>query len=66
MPRIATLNRLLRPARITLVPDGRMGSLAREQHLGRLLRAYQVSCVLDVGADRGQFRDLIAGRIGWG
>ncbi len=65
MSRIATLNRFLRRAGVTLVPDWRMDALPLEQHLGRLLKTYDITCVLDVGANLGQFHDLIARQVGW-
>jgi FkbM family methyltransferase len=65
MTRITTFNKFLRRARVTSEPDWRVHTLSRERHLGMLLRAYDISCVLDVGANLGQFRDLLAHQIGW-
>ncbi len=36
-----------------------------EHHLGRFLSHFRVDCVFDVGANRGQYRDVLRKRIGY-
>lgn len=63
--KIDFLNRFLRGRGLTLVPEGRWDSMALERHLKALIAAYRITTVIDVGANFGQFRDLIRGRAHW-
>lgn len=49
----------------TVLPDWRVADLQLEIHLKRLLDRYHIATVIDVGANIGQFRDLLRKRIGF-
>jgi FkbM family methyltransferase len=57
--------RMLRSRGWIAVPEWRMSRLPLEEHLKQLFADYQVDCVLDVGANAGQFRDLLRDGIGY-
>ncbi len=57
-------NSLLRRRGVTLVSDGELGELVAGRHFRKILDVYRIDCVLDVGANRGQFRDF-AVKYGW-
>jgi FkbM family methyltransferase len=59
-----TANSLLRRRGVTLIADWEVNDFIAGQHLKRILDLYRVDCVLDVGANRGQFRDF-AVKAGW-
>jgi FkbM family methyltransferase len=42
-----------------VLPEWRIGRFPHEEHLAHLSSAYDIDCVLDVGANAGQFRDLL-------
>jgi FkbM family methyltransferase len=51
-----------------LIADWKLHNYPLAQHLGRLFALYQIDCVLDVGANLGQYHDLLredAGFEGW-
>jgi FkbM family methyltransferase len=48
-----------------LVPAWRMETLAQSDFLGRLFKALDIDCVIDVGANRGQFRDYLRANVGY-
>lgn len=52
----------------TVVPNWRMGSFGFARHLRRLLPLLEIDCVLDVGANAGQYYDFLRGDVdyrGW-
>jgi FkbM family methyltransferase len=59
-----TINSLLRRRGVTLVSDWELGEFVAGRHFRRMLDFYRVDYVLDVGANRGQFRDF-AVKSGW-
>ncbi len=59
------LNRLLQRRELALVANEELGERAFDYDLRRLLERLGVTCVLDVGANCGQFRERIAARCGW-
>ncbi len=60
----ARLNSVLRSRGLTLVSDWEADELYAARHLRKLMELYKVDCVLDVGANPGQFRDF-AVSAGW-
>jgi FkbM family methyltransferase len=46
-------------------PEWRLARWPAEQHLSRVFAAYDIDCVLDVGANTGQFRDLLRNEVGY-
>jgi len=65
MSRRDAINRLLRHRELSLVADEELGERAQDYELRCLLERLKVSCVLDVGANLGQFRERITRRSGW-
>lgn len=59
------LEKFLRNLGYRLVPLWRMRNLELTDHLATLFRKLEVDCVLDVGANRGQFRDLLRNEAGY-
>lgn len=59
-----TINSLLRHRGTTLISDWEMDGFVAGRHLKRILDLYRIDCVLDVGANLGQFRDF-AVKWGW-
>lgn len=49
----------------TVIPTWRLGTFAVSDHLARLFSLLQIDCVLDVGANRGQYRDLLRDGVGY-
>jgi FkbM family methyltransferase len=49
----------------TVVPNWRMGSFAFTQHLRKLFEWLEIDCVLDVGANTGQYYDLLRRDVGY-
>jgi FkbM family methyltransferase len=58
---------LARPRDYTIVRRNQRGidRLAFANHMRRQFDRLQIGCVLDVGANRGQYRDLLRGRVGY-
>jgi FkbM family methyltransferase len=50
---------------VEIAPAWLVPSLPLCEHLRLLFRVYGIDCVLDVGANTGQFRDLLRHRIGF-
>jgi FkbM family methyltransferase len=48
-----------------IIPKWRMRDLAFAQHLGKLLQHYEVDALIDVGANRGQYRDFLRMEVGY-
>ena len=48
-----------------IIPKWRMRDLAFAQHLDKLLRHYEVNALIDVGANRGQYRDFLRMEVGY-
>lgn len=47
------------------IPEWRLAHLPAEQHLARVFETYKIDCVFDVGANAGQFRDLVRNQVGY-
>lgn len=63
---IQQANGPLARAGLSLIPTWRLGHLAQERYLRRLLERLAIDCVLDVGANQGQYRDFLRERVGYG
>lgn len=59
------LEKFLHVLGFRLVPLWRMRNLELTDHLATLFRRLEIDCVLDVGANRGQFRDLLRNEAGY-
>lgn len=57
--------RVLRSWGVVAVPEWRLGRLPLEEHLSKLFATYAMDCVIDVGANTGQFRDLLRDGVGY-
>jgi FkbM family methyltransferase len=49
----------------TIIPTWRMERYEQSQYLIRLFRLLDIDCVLDVGANLGQYRDFLRNEIGY-
>ena len=52
----------------TVVPDWQLDRFAQARYLARLFETLAIDCVLDVGANRGQYRDFLRQEVsytGW-
>jgi hypothetical protein len=50
-------------ARVEVTQHWRLHKLALVQHLRRFLDHYRIETVIDVGANLGQFHDLLCGDV---
>jgi FkbM family methyltransferase len=50
---------------LVIVPDWRAVRLDEERHLGRLLRHLEIDCVFDVGANVGQYGQMLRKYVGF-
>lgn len=57
------LNGALRTQGWVAFPEWRLTGWPAEQHLRKVFDAYDIDCVLDVGANTGQFHDLLRDRV---
>lgn len=48
-----------------LIPKWRLTNLELATHLAKLFARYQIDAVLDVGANRGQYRDFLRDEVGF-
>lgn len=48
-----------------IVPKWRLARLPQARHIARLLATLRVDCVVDVGANRGQYRDFLRDDVGF-
>lgn len=48
-----------------LIPDWKLANYPLVQHLRRLFAQYGIDCVLDVGGNQGQYRDLLRQEVGF-
>lgn len=48
-----------------LVPEWRLKSLDQSEHLDRLFRLLEIDCVLDVGANIGQYHEFLRLHVGY-
>lgn len=65
MSKTALLNRLLRPRGMSIVRDDDLDAEVSARHMRALLAKCRIDCVIDVGANLGQFRDFMVKRVGW-
>ncbi|MCG8613062.1 MAG: hypothetical protein MI864_21340, partial [Pseudomonadales bacterium] len=50
---------------LCVIAKWRLDSLLLENRLRRILFEYEIDCVLDVGANVGQYRDFLRNRVGY-
>lgn len=62
----AWLNRVFGWAGLVVVPRWRLQRLSEAQFLQQLFSTYSVDCVIDVGANLGQYRDFLRNNVGYG
>jgi FkbM family methyltransferase len=60
-----TLNRLLQRRELAVVADDELGERTYDRELRLALQHFGITCVLDVGANQGQFRDRLANQCNW-
>ena len=56
---------ILKDQGYTLAPDWKVQQLGLVRHLSKLFDACRIDCVLDVGANTGQFHDLLRKEVGF-
>ena len=59
------LRKLVRRLGYEVVPTAFLEHHAFARHLATLFRDLRIDCVLDVGANRGQYRDFLRNRVGF-
>jgi FkbM family methyltransferase len=59
------LRQIIRRLGYEVVPGDHVESHAFLRHLDQLFRKLEIQCVLDVGANRGQYRHLLRDRLGY-
>ncbi|MBK1679293.1 FkbM family methyltransferase [Rhodocyclus tenuis] len=60
------LEAFLRRFGIAVLPEWRLGYVGQETYLRSLFARLSVDCVIDVGANVGQYRDFLRERVGYG
>jgi FkbM family methyltransferase len=61
----AVLQHLARGVGCELIPQWRLANRELSAHLTDLFARYRIDCVLDVGANRGQYRDFLRDEVGF-
>src|ERR1700722_16419636 len=56
---------IVTPERAVEMHSATLNERALADHLGRLFRQFDVDCVLDVGANRGQYRNFLRDTVGY-
>lgn len=59
------IEKIARNAHLVLIPEWRAVQLDEERHLGRLLDYLKIDCVFDVGANVGQFGQMLREYVGY-
>ena len=49
----------------TIIPNWRLEHYDQERYLAKLFQLLEIDCVLDVGANRGQYRDFLRDYVGY-
>ncbi len=66
---IATLtsaaSKAFRKIGYTIIPTWRLAHFPFGEHLRRILQTFEIDCVLDVGANTGQYRDFLRDQVGY-
>jgi FkbM family methyltransferase len=60
-----TLENLFAKFGLSLMPNWRLKNREMVEHLQELFEQLRIDCVLDVGANRGQYRDFLRGEVGY-
>jgi len=58
-------SKVLRKMRYTIIPTWRLAHYPLAQHLRKIFRTFEIDCVLDVGANKGQYHDFLRGQVGY-
>lgn len=58
-------HKTLRQFGYELIPSWRLDSLELANHLRELFNFLDIKCVLDVGANKGQYRDFLRQHVGY-
>jgi FkbM family methyltransferase len=61
----AAMNVLAAKVGLRLVPEWRLDRLDESEHLAQLLRLLDIDCVLDVGANIGQYHEFLRLHVGY-
>ena len=59
------VDRIFQERGYSIYPNWRLEGLPLEQHLRQLFRHLGIRCILDVGANAGQYRDFVRQRVGF-
>lgn len=59
------VQRAARALGYTIVPEWRLVHFAQANYLRDLFQLYEIDCVFDVGANRGQYRDFLRLEVGY-
>lgn len=62
---INLITRIARANNYHVIPDWEIPDYPLVRHLQDIFSAYKIDCVLDVGANYGQYRDLLRKRVGY-
>lgn len=66
---IATLtsaaSKAFRKIGYTIIPTWRLAHFPLSEHLRKILQTFEIDCVLDVGANKGQYRDFLRDQVGY-
>lgn len=49
----------------TIIPTWRLTHYPLAVHLRKILQTFEIDCVLDVGANKGQYHDFLRGQVGY-
>jgi FkbM family methyltransferase len=62
---IQLVSRIARANNYQVIPDWDIANYPFVQHLKELFSLHKIDCVLDVGANTGQYRDLLRDKVGY-
>jgi len=61
----SAVQQIVRKLGYVVIPAWRLGRLEQATYLTRLFELLQIDCVLDVGANLGQYRDFLRSEVGY-